>query len=375
MSNCPSEYARLEVEFKLGRLREFMREQELDALLLGRADNFAWITAGGDSRCASTTDMGVASVLITPNRQCILTSSIESDRVRAETLAHIAPADVFEFVEYPWHQGQTEMLDEIPGKLGADFDCPAARGRLHNLASLRMPFTPWEADRYPAIGREVSDAIERVCFRIEPGMTERTIAGMIAAELIQDGFTPTVVLVGADDRVRLRRHPTPTGKTLERYCMIVVCAHRGGLVVAVTRSVHFGRPPREVSSAHEAAARVHAAMIMATRVGAGYQDVIDRACVQYEAEGYGGEWQYHHQGGPIGYQDREFLVVPGAKQGTIANLQAIAWNPSVPGAKSEDTMLVSEDGLQIVTGASGEWPMIDVEVDRAVVRRPDILVR
>ena len=352
-----------------------MREQELDALLLGRADNFAWITAGGDSRCASTTDMGVASVLITPGRQYILTSSIEIDRVRAETLAHIAPADVFEFVEYPWHHGQDGMLGEIPGKLGADFSCTAAQGRFYDVTALRMPFTPWEADRYPGIGRGVSDAVERVCFRIEPGMTERMIAGMTAAELIQAGFTPTVVLVGADDRVRLRRHPTPTGNTLERYCMIVVCAHQGGLVVAVTRSVHFGRPPREVSSAHQAAARVHAAMIVATKVGAEYQDVIDRACAQYEAEGYGGEWRRHHQGGPIGYQDREFLVVPGAKQGRIANRQAVAWNPSVPGAKSEDTMLVIEDGLQIVTGASTEWPMIDVEADGAIVQRPAILVR
>ena len=352
-----------------------MREQELDAMLLGRADNFAWITAGGDNRCASTTDMGVASVLITPESQYILASNVEIDRVRAETLAHLAPADVFELADYPWHQDQAGLLDEIPGKLGADFNCPAARGRICDLTSLRMPFTPWEADRYPGIGRGVSDAVERVCFRIEPGMAERTIAGMTAAELIQDGFTPTVVLVGADDRVRLWRHPTPTGNTLAHYCMIVVCAHQGGLIAAVTRSVHFGRPPQEISSAHEAAARVHAAMIMATKVGVGYQDVIDRRCVQYEAEGYGGEWRYHHQGGPIGYQDREFLVVPGAKQGRIANRQAIAWNPSVPGAKSEDTMLLIEDGFQIVTGASAEWPMIDVEADGALVQRPAILVR
>jgi len=114
---------------------------------------------------------------------------------------------------------------------------------------------------------------------------------------------------------------------------------------------------------------------VATRVGAEYQDVMDRACAQYEAEGYGGEWRYLHQGGPIGYQDREFLVVPGAKQGRIADRQAIAWNPSVPGAKSEDTMLVSEDGLQIVTRASTEWPTIDVEADGTIVQRPAILVR
>jgi len=258
---------------------------------------------------------------------------------------------------------------------GADTPLAGAELVYPDIVSLRTPFTKWEAMRYVEIGRGVSDAVERVCFRIEPGMSERAIAGAIASELMEEGFTPTVLLVGVDQRVHERRHPVPTGRKLERYCMIVVCAHRGGLVVALTRSIHFGDPSPELTRAHRAAVRVHAAMIAATRVGAVYQDVLARTVAQYGIEGFPEEWRCHHQGGPIGYQDREFLVVPGSAYAPIRPLQTVAWNPSVPGAKSEDTLLVLENGVQTVTEPSRRWPMVEVRADGVAVWRPDILVR
>jgi len=54
MDDCIAE----ELEVKLARVRAYMRERGLDALILRRFDNFAWITAGGDNRCAGATDVG-----------------------------------------------------------------------------------------------------------------------------------------------------------------------------------------------------------------------------------------------------------------------------------------------------------------------------
>ena len=42
-----------DVQIKEGRLRSFLEREELDALVLGRQDNFAWITTGGDNRVIS----------------------------------------------------------------------------------------------------------------------------------------------------------------------------------------------------------------------------------------------------------------------------------------------------------------------------------
>jgi len=373
----------LEVEHKLTMARELMHANGLDALVLGRADSFAWITGGGNSRCVSTTDAGVASALITLQRQFILTSNVEAGRIDEEVLAHLRPCHVFDMVSYPWYEEtesailgiMTEMGVRSDGRYGADVPLQGARLVHPLLVSLRVPFTSWEAQRYPSIGGGASDAVERVCWQIRRGMTERDVAGEVACELMSAGYTPTVLLVGADDRVTTRRHPIPTDRVLNRYCMIVVCAHLGGLTVALTRSVHFGKPPADIAAAHLSAARVHAAMIAATRPGAAYQDVMAEAKAQYEAEGYPDEWRRHHQGGPIGYQDREFFAAPDVDRGIIQVNSAIAWNPSVTGAKSEDTLLLRPDGMDLVTAASTRWPMLEIPTCAGIVKRPDILVR
>lgn len=65
------------------------------------------------------------------------------------------------------------------------------------------------------------------------------------------------------------------------------------------------------------------------------------------------------QGGPIGYLSREFDVVPGTSAGAevIAAGTAFAWNPTVRGAKSEDTFVVSRSGAAVPVTNSADWPL------------------
>ena len=48
---------------------------------------------------------------------------------------------------------------------------------------------------------------------------------------------------------------------------------------------------------------------------------------------------------------------------------AVAWNPSLPGAKAEDTFLITRDGLENLT-SDPNWPTVEVEGRR----RPDLLL-
>ena len=50
---------------------------------------------------------------------------------------------------------------------------------------------------------------------------------------------------------------------------------------------------------------------------------------------------------------------------------AVAWNPTVQGAKAEDTFLVGEDENEMVSNSS-TWPTVEVEVDGRVFTRPAI---
>jgi antitoxin VapB len=54
--------------------------------------------------------------------------------------------------------------------------------------------------------------------------------------------------------------------------------------------------------------------------------------------------------------------------------QVYAWNPSITGTKSEDTILITEKGCQILTGMD-EWPTIPIRINGQTLQRPAIFER
>jgi len=78
------------------------------------------------------------------------------------------------------------------------------------------------------------------------------------------------------------------------------------------------------------------------------------------------------RGGATGYASREWRASPNETR-KVQLHQAFAWNPSITGTKSEDTIVVTEEGFTLLTQGSGKWPALGVEVDGNVIQRPDIL--
>lgn len=94
-------------------------------------------------------------------------------------------------------------------------------------------------------------------------------------------------------------------------------------------------------------------------------DIYHVAKKTYEDMGVAHEIEAHHQGGVTGFEPREILATPGSTV-LLKKEYAYAFNPSVSGAKSEDTLV----GGEIITNIRG-WPM-EIFGDFA---RPQILVR
>jgi antitoxin VapB len=115
-------------------------------------------------------------------------------------------------------------------------------------------------------------------------------------------------------------------------------------------------------------------MMKAARPGKSVSQVFAEARAAYSRNGYPDEWQLHHQGGAVGYQPREYIATPECAETVLAN-QAFAWNPSVRGTKSEDTMLVREQGFELLTAPSPAWPAVVIEEGGEPIPRADILVR
>lgn len=348
-------------------LKAFLHSQGLGALVITRHANFAWLT-GGRAFIGTGAESGAAQVLVTPERMLVVTSNIEAGRLQAEELPEGWGVHSYNW----WEDGQPARLIQSlagGGALGADGPFPGARDVEGALAPLRWTLTTEQQRLARTLGQETGQALEAVARSFAPGETEHQVAARIGAALIARGIDPVVRLVAADQRTRQWRHPLPTGARVERYAMLVVCGQRQGLVMSATRLVHFGPVPDDLLQRSLACARVDAAFIRATRPGATAASVFAAAQAAYAAAGYPDEWQHHHQGGLIAYAAREYRATP-TNQQPIARGQLFAWNPTIAGVKSEDSVLLGEEGPEVLT-ATGDWPQHHVDG----LERPAILTR
>jgi len=351
---------------KQERIQALLAERKLDALLLRRVSSFAWATCGTGSYVNTATTNGEAALLMTPSGRYLVTTNIEATRLgQEEKLA----AQGWEFRVLPWHEAQDGVAELTRGlRLGADGPYPGATDLSDDLALLRAHLTPEEGMRFRALGRLCAEAMDSAARAVRPGQTEYEIAGLLAREAESRGLQAIVNLIATDARIFAFRHPLPTGKELERYAMLVLCGRRWGLVCSLTRFVHFGRLPDELRRKAEAVARIDATFIAATRPGQTLGEIFQRAMTAYAETGFSEEWHLHHQGGVAGYEPREYIATPTSHQ-VVRPGQAFAWNPSITGTKSEDTIIVSEKGYEIVT-AMGDWPQIPVRVEGKLIERP-----
>jgi len=354
---------------KQERIRALLARHGLDALLLQRVSSFAWATCGAASYVNTAVSTGEAALLVTPSGRYLVTNNIEATRLeQEEKLAEQG----WEFHVARWHEPNDAVSRLTKGlKLGADVPYPGATDLSADVALLRAALTPEEGERFRGLGRLCVEAIEDAARAVRPGQTEYQIAALLAQETESRGVQVIVNLIATDERVFAFRHPLPTGKRMDKYAMLVLCGRRWGLVCSVTRLVHFGPLPGDLRRKAEAVARIDAAFIAATRPGRSLGEIFRRATEVYAETGFADEYHLHHQGGTAGYEPREQVATPRSTE-TVSVGQAYAWNPSITGTKSEDTILVGEKGNEVLT-VTDDWPRLSVTVDGQEISRPATL--
>jgi len=358
-----------ELCIKWSRVRAVLQREELDALLLRRVSSFAWITGGAASYVTTNCEIGPSSVLITPDAKYVITDTIEAPRLRDEERLE---EKGFTLRIAPWYESQDAIEQLTSGlRVGCDSLYPGMVDLAASVSSLRRTLLPQEVERFRILGKACGSALEKAARSVTPGLTEYEIAGLVAKEAWARGTTPILILVAADQRVFDFRHPLPTDVPLQRYAMLVLCGRKWGLIASCTRLVHIGPLPADLKRKQESVARVDATLIAATRPGVRVADVFSAAVQAYAAEGCPEEWTPHHQGGCAGYEGRECMATMDCTE-VVQQGEAFAWNPSITGTKSEDTIIVGSDENEIIT-ATGAWPTIAVETNGQTILRPAIL--
>lgn len=361
-----------EVAIKLEELRSWLGEAGLSGVVIGSQANFAWITGGGHSHVSTSAEAGVGSVVVTAERATVVVPNIEACRLIDEEL----PPGCFDVIDFPWHlpQQQDQIVDDLTGGGRLAGDLPAGkREPADGVVRLRRVLLPPEVDRYRELAQDAASIVESVCRSVELRENELDTAGRVAAGCFEKNILPVVNLVAADERIDRYRHPVPTANRVDRTMLVVLSGRRHGLHASVTRTLCFGNPGTEQVARHLASARVDARMIGSSRPGATLAEVFNAGAEQYAAEGFADEWKLHHQGGLTGYAGREVKGTPSSDYVLQSN-QVVAWNPSITGAKSEDTVLITDKGFEVLT-STGHWPMLQVTPGDSAPARPDLLIR
>ena len=315
----------------------------LDAVVLRRPENFAWYSGGADNRVDHASPTGVADIVVTRNREHVVTNNIEAVRMREEQVPG------WDVVEYDWFEGPGDLVRKLAGgaAVGADAPEPSEVDVAGLIAPLRYRLDDETVGRYRAVGADTMAAVDAACAALTPAMTETEAAGAVTAACRAAGLFTPALMVGGADRIPRHRHPIPAGAPLGARAMIVVCAERGGLYANLTRFVHFEPPDAELASKLEACQGILARLRDATRPGRTLGDVFDDCRTFYAEAGFPDGWRHHHQGGLTGYRSREVIAAPSAAV-EISEGQAFAWNPSLPGAKAEETFVLTADGPEVL---------------------------
>jgi antitoxin VapB len=347
---------------KLERVAHLARTSNLHGVLLAGHHNIAWLTGGRSNRIDASRETGTARLLVAADgRRFVLANAIEMPRLVGEELAGLE----YEPIEYPWTEDQdpsravraARSLLGGAAPLGADWPLPETTPIEAALSRARSLLTDGDIRRYRALGRDAGLMLGNVCLALTPGDAERDIARTIMDGALGMRARPIVTLVASDERLRRYRHPVPTATAWKHVVMVALCAERDGLVVSLSRVVAAGGPP-DLDERTRAAASVFGRLLDATRPGATAASLYAVAAAGYADAGFPGEELKHHQGGAIGYRAREWVAHPASPEAVQAR-QAFAWNPTIAGTKIEDTALVVDDRIEMLT-TTPDWPAISL---------------
>ena len=338
----PPAVRRRSVDERLDRVRAATAALGGSVAVLASRANVAWLTAGAQHHVVLSSEVGVGRLVVTPTDATIVAPSIEVDRLAAEEVSGLG----IEVVGVPWWDASA--LDAFVARLARGGTLIAEAELEPALRAERSILGSADIERLALLGRHAERAVTGAIAAVEPGATEDELAAALLGRLA--GIRAPVVLVAADERIARFRHPLPGPLPIRGRVMLVLVAEAWGLHVALTRIRELVEPSPALALRLAAVRDVQRAMVAATRVGSSLGSVLAVAQEAYAAAGLPDEWRDHHQGGTIAYRGREVVATPGDPT-RIEPGMAFAWNPSIAGAKAEDTFVVTAAGeRRFVTG-------------------------
>jgi len=361
---------RHDIDAKQALVAGLLERAQCDGLLVLEPENFAWLTSGGAAR-GVVNPAELPGLYFSAESRWVLSSNVDSQRLFDEELDGLG----FQLKEWPWHWGREQLLTELSQGRALACDRPLEGGKLiaDDLRSLRRPLTTYEQACYRALGQLVGHALEATCRTMNPGDTEREVAGHLSHRLLHRGAYPIGINVAADGRFRLYRRSGFTSAPVRNSCVVQVLARKYGLCVCASRAVCFGTPDPALQREHDTVCKVTATYIAGSWPDSLPKQILAAGKRVYQLNETEHEWLLSCQGEVTGHSPVELLLTPRTEDLFHAGW-AVSWRGSAGAALSCDTILVADQGPVLITPTEN-WPLKRIRVQGADFVRPDLLVR
>ena len=359
-----------EIEIKTEKLRQLINRKQLSGILLSSQSNFLWLTGGRRNEVIKNFDISLVHLFITKDSKYLISSKSDSARVMDEELSGLG----FNLIEYDWYnQSPLNVIEENypKARIGADFYDPKLELVEDDIAKLRIDLTESEIDRIKKFCMDYSMFFTDFCLQLKSGCLEEEIAHDFTCRLSKEGIRVTVMLVGSDERIFKYRHPVATPKKVEKYILLATVAERDGISISVSRSVYFGKAPEDLNKRQEAVNYIEAVYCSKSKPGEKLNSILGSGKKAYKEVSYENEWKNHTQGGIVAYQPREVLATESCDLQLSSN-NLVSWNPTVPGAKAEDIILIKDNGAEQLS-IDKRWPCSEIKIGNEKYLKPKIL--
>jgi Xaa-Pro aminopeptidase len=363
-------------------LRQRLQEEGLDGLLVSTPENRRYLSdfTGHDDRADSAGVLLVGrddAALITDGRYAVLAAN-DCPQLRAIVrVGPMAPAAV----EAAREMGVRRLGFEAAHMTVALRDDMAAHAQEHaiplELVATRRVVEAQrvrkDAEEIAAIEHAVAvtDAtFDHLLTYIRPGMTEQQVAREIERYMLEQGAEgcafPPIVASGPNAALP---HAVPTSRPLVPGEMIIIDmgALWDGYCSDLTRTICLGQPPADIRAAYDDV--MHAQRACAEGVRAGMTGPEADALARDELAAAGrGEQYVHGTGHGLGLEIHEdpwltrYETGPALAPGMIFTIEPGAYVAGWGGVRIEDTVLLTTDGLRVLTRSPKEL--------RVPLRRP-----
>ena len=362
---------RADVEAKQERIAVVLDAMGCEAALLLMPAHVSWVTSGLNVR-GLVAESERPGIYTNGRQRWLLCSNVDTQRLFDEELDRLG----FQLKEWAWDAGRAELLSNVVAgrKVAGDRPFPNMPLLLDKFRPQLRVLSAFEQEVYTDLGRLVAHAVEATARNCAAGQSEEDIAGQLGHRLLHHGAEPVSLSVMADGRGEKYRRAGFTSAMVTQTCTLQATAQRDGLFATAGRTVAFEPVAGDFRAAYDTALRL-AAVYFSLSVP---EQSISTARAAGQAMLANGPFEYESRLSQPGYGAGRFPAEElrrfGHDEPFMAN-QALMWQPRVGPAALVETVLVTPQGAEGVTGPQ-DWPFKRVRITGGTAFDiPDILIR